>query len=121
MKRFLKKISFHKMDEMERYYTYRSQRNAYVFLIFSLAVWSILEGGRGILEAKRIQPLPAILLGSASLIQLFSKLIFTRNAVKGDDESFEMEPFRKLAISLFAFLVILSVAAFTVSYLGMRS
>lgn len=120
MKTFWKKISFHKMDEMERHYTYRSQRNAYLFLMLSLAVWSISEGRRGMLEAGRTNPLPAVLLGTASLIQLFSKLILIRNAVKEDEDSYETKPFQRLAIFIFSLFAFLLVAGLTVLYMGMR-
>ena len=33
----------HKMDEMERHILFKSQRNAYFFLVLALVVWSLYE------------------------------------------------------------------------------
>ena len=40
MKQILGKLRFRKMDEMERHILFKAQRNAYLFLVTALIIWS---------------------------------------------------------------------------------
>lgn len=98
MKNFLKNLGFHKMDEMERYIAFRAQRNAYLFLVVALVVWTFAESWRVYAYHTRLNLLPCMLLAVSSLVQTFSQLIMTRNAVKDDEDSYETAPLLKLVV-----------------------
>lgn len=110
-----------KVDEMEALYRYKAGRNAYLFLVFSLGIWSFWEGFKGMKYSYPIHPLPAILLGMASLIQLFSQWIFERNAVKDDEDSFETTPLRKLAFGIFVIILIFLFFGYSFLYMSVRA
>ena len=41
MKKFFNKLGFRKMDEMEQHIAFKAQRNALIFLLVALFVWTI--------------------------------------------------------------------------------
>ena len=43
MKRIFEKLGVRKMDEMERHILFKAQRNAYLFLVAALVIWSFYE------------------------------------------------------------------------------
>lgn len=87
MKKFFEKLGFRKMDEMEQLIAFKAQRNAFVFLLFSLAVWTLYEAYKVLMFHTSLNPLPCFLLTGASSIQFFSEAIISHNAVKGDEDS----------------------------------
>lgn len=98
VKTLFKKLGFHKMDEMQRYITFKAQRNAYIFLTIALLVWSLYESIKVYIYHTKLNPLPCLLLVTASLIQIFSQLMMERSAVKDDEDSYETEPLFKIII-----------------------
>lgn len=111
MKEVLKKLGFRRMDEMERHIAFRAQRNAYVFLAAALLAWSFYESYRVYAYHTRINILPCALLGTAALVQGFSQLVMTRNAVKDDDDSYETAP-------LLGIIILICVVAGVVATVG---
>lgn len=111
MKGLFKKLGFRRMDEMERHIAFRAQRNAYFFLIFALVAWSFYESYQVYAHHTRINLLPCILLATAGLIQNFSQLVMTRNAVKDDEDSRETAP-------LVGIIVLICVAAGVTATVG---
>lgn len=106
MKDLLKKLGFRKMDEMEREIVFKAQRNAYYFLIAALFVWTLYESYLVYTEHTQLNLIPCMLLIAASLIQTFSQLLMTRNAVKDDEDSFETGPLLKI---IFLVIVVVGV------------
>ena len=98
MKAFFRKLGFRKMDEMEQQIAFRAQRNALVFLLMALFIWTMYEAHKVYADGTMLNPVPCFLLAAASCIQLFSQLIMTRNAVKDDEESFEDAPLLKIIV-----------------------
>lgn len=98
MKSLLKKLGFRRMDEMERYIAFRAQRNAYLFLVAALVVWTFAESWRVYAQHTRLNLIPCMLLAVSSLIQSFSQIIMTRNAVKDDEDSCETAPLLRLIL-----------------------
>lgn len=96
MKWTLGKWKLHKMDEMERSIISKSQRNAYLFLIAALLIWSLYESYRVYAYHGRLNPIPCLLLAAAAVIQTFSQLTLMRNAVKDNEDSHETGPFMML-------------------------
>lgn len=98
MKEFLKKLGFHKMDEMEQHIAFKAQRNAYMFLVLALVVWAFVESYRVYAYQTPINLMPSMLLAAAGLIQSISQWAMTRSAVKGDEDSHETEPLLRLIL-----------------------
>ncbi len=92
-----KKPKIRRMDEMERHILLRAQRNAYLFLVAALALWSFYESWQVYARQTRLNLLPCLLLTAAVLIQSASQLALTRNAVKDDEDSCETGQLAKLA------------------------
>lgn len=98
MENFFKKLGFHKMDEMEQHIAFKAQRNALIFLLISLLIWTLWEAYQVFAFDTVLNPLPCILLAAASNIQIFSQLIMARNAVKDDEDSYETSPLFKIIL-----------------------
>ena len=105
MKKFFKRLGVHKMDEMEQHIAFKAQRNALVFLLFALFIWTLYESYKVYTFHSELNPFPCFLLAAASCIQIFSQLIMTHNAVKGDEETPKASPLLKII------LICLAVAA----------
>lgn len=100
MKKFFNKLGFRKMDEMEQHIAFKAQRNALIFLLVALFVWTICEACKVLIHNTMLNPLPCILLTAATSIQLYSQLIMARNAVKDDEEYVATFPFTKIVICI---------------------
>ena len=98
MKKFFNKLGFRKMDEMEQQIAFKAQRNALVFLLISLFVWTLYESYKVYVFHTSLNLFPCFLLVTASSIQTISQLIMTRNVVKDDEDSFETTPLLKTII-----------------------
>lgn len=108
MKRFFKKLGFHKMDEMEQYIAFKAQRNAFIFLLIALLIWTLYEAYKVFAYDAMLNPLPCSLLAGATCVQNFSQLMMTRNAVKDDDDSFETLPLLRIILMV---CIVVGVAA----------
>ena len=72
MKKLLNLLRLRKPDEMERTILFKSQRNAYLFLVFALIAWTFFESYRVYAYHEPLNPFPCLLLAAAALIQAFS-------------------------------------------------
>ena len=86
-----------KPDEMERHIIAKAQRNAYLFLVAALLLWSLYESLCVFLWHSRLNLLPCGLLSGAALVQA-SQLLLTRRAVKDDEDSQETAPLARLVV-----------------------
>lgn len=120
MNRFWKKLGLRKPDEMERFILFRAQRNAYLFLVAALLCWSLYESCRVYIHHTRLNLLPCLLLGAAALIQSFSQMALTRNAVKDDEDSCETGPLVKLVLLACVIAALAVTAAAAVVLMGVR-
>lgn len=100
MKKFFNKLGFRKMDEMEQHIAFKAQRNALIFLLVALFVWTIYEACGTILYDTMLNPIPCFLLATASSIQLCSQLVMARNAVKDDENYVGTSPLVKTIICI---------------------
>ena len=98
MPAFWKRLKPHKPDEMERHILFKAQRNSYFFLVAALLAWSLWESCRTFVHHTRPNLLPCLLLVAAALIQSLSQLWLTRNAVQGDEDSYETGPLARLVV-----------------------
>ena len=110
MKRIFEKLGLHKMDEMEQHILFKAQRNAYLFLVIALMVWSFYESAQVYLHHSRLNLLPSLLLTAAVLIQSFSQLVLRRNAVKDDEDSCETGPLARMVVLACAAAGVLAAA-----------
>lgn len=120
MRRILKGLKLRRPDEMERHILFKAQRNAYLFLVAALAVWSFHESLRVYIHHSRLNLLPCLLLTAAVLIQSLTQLILTRRAVKDDEDSWETGPLVKLVLLLCAIAAAAVTAAAAVVLMSVR-
>ncbi len=121
MKNFFRKLGFRKMDEMEQHIAFKAQRNALLFLIIALFIWTIYEAYKVFTYDTMLNPLPCFLLAGSSCVQLFSQLIMARNAVKDDDESFITSPLFKIIILVGVIVGIIATAVAAIMFMGVRA
>ena len=115
MKRFLKNLGFRKPDEMERHIIFRAQRNSYFFLMAALLIWSFWESCKVYIYHT------CLLLAGAALIQSFSQLVMTRNAVKDDEDSFETAPLLKIIVLVCVTASAIATAGAALLLMGVRT
>lgn len=120
MRKFLGQIKIHKPDEMERHIHAKAQRNAFLFLVVALVIWTFYESYKVYSYHSRINLLPCMLLGGAVLVQGLSQLILTRNAVKDDEDSFETAPLLKIIILAGIIAGIIATAGAAFLLMGVR-
>ena len=120
MRRFLKRPEFQGLDEMEKAILFKAQRNAYFFLVAALFLLSLHQSFRVYRYHESLDPLPALLLVAAVLIQTFSQLVMTRNAVKDDKESFETAPLIRLILFICIVAVIIATTGASILLMGVR-
>lgn len=120
MKGIWKRLGFRRPDEMERFILFKAQRNAYLFLIAALFLWTVYESCRVYIHHSRLNLMPCLLLVGASLIQGFSQLVMTRSAVKDDDDSYETGPLVRIVVLACAAGGVLAAAAALV-LMGVRT
>lgn len=120
MRRILKGLKRRRPDEMERHILFKAQRNAYLFLVAALVIWSFYESLRVYIHHSRLNLLPCLLLTAAVLIQSLSQLILNRAAVKDDEDSCETGPLVRLVVLSCAVAVAAVTAAAAVVLMGVR-
>ncbi len=108
MKKFLNRWGFRKTDEMEQYIAFKAQRNALIFLLIALSVWTLYEAYKVFAFQTMLNPVPCFLLTGASCIQFFSEAIMSHNAVKGDEDSPRASNLSKTVL-LFAVVVAITM------------
>ncbi len=109
-----------KPDEMERHIIAKAQRNAYLFLVAALLLWSLYESLCIFLWHSRLNLLPCGLLSGAALVQAFSQLLLTRRAVKDDEDSQETAPLARLVVLACVAAGVAATAAAAVLLAGVR-
>ena len=115
-----KRLGLRRPDEMERFIIARAQRNAYLFLIAALFLWSLYESCRVYLHHSRLDLAPCLLLVGAALVQSFSQLAMARSAVKDDDESHETGPLVRIVVLACAVGGVLAAAAAALVLMGVQ-
>lgn len=100
MKAFFEKLGFHKMDEMEKNIALRAQRNALLYVMVALLIWSLHESFEVYTKNTALNLFPSFLLITTVLVQLFSQLVLQKRAVKGDEEYHDDHPLWKIIVSV---------------------
>ena len=107
MKQLFEKLGFHKMDEMDKVIAQKAQRNALIYVIVALLVWSFYESYKVYTQNTPINLAPCFLLVSTCLVLNFSQLFFQKQAVKDDDEYKDENPFWKIVLIIAIISVII--------------
>jgi len=121
VKQLFKKIGFRKMDEMERYIAFRAQRNAYIFLVAALLIWSLYESCKVYIYHSSLNLLPCFLLVAAVAVQTFSQLILTRNAVKDDEDSYDTKPLLQIIVLVCVAAGVIATVIAAILFMGVKS
>lgn len=120
MKQILKKLGFRCPDEMEKAIRFKAQRNAYLFLVISLLIWSLYESYKVYTAHSRLNLFPCLLLVITAAIQTFSQLIMTHNAVKHNEDSCETGPLVKIVLLICVIACIMATAAASIILMGVK-
>lgn len=121
MKQLLKKFRLRHPDEMEQAILLRAQRNAYLFLVISLLIWSLAESCQVYRHHGRLNLLPCFLLVLAAIIQMLSQAIMARSAVKDETDSWETGPLIRIVLLVCAAASLAATAAAAFILMGVRT
>jgi hypothetical protein len=86
MKKFFKKLGFHKMDEMEMTIELKSFRWAWLYTVLFLFVWFCYECFRVKTPETPINFLPLMLLSSQNIICYIARAIYNKKMTGNADE-----------------------------------
>lgn len=111
MKKFFKKLGFHKMDEMEQQIAFKAQRNAFIFLLVALLCWTMYESYKVYVYHSDLNPYPCFLLAAASVIQSVSQLVLTHKAVKDEEPATFSKVIKIVLPILITFAIIASIGS----------
>ena len=115
MKPFFSKLGFRKMDEMEKDIALKAQRNALIYVLLVLAVWSFYESFKVYTQHTPLNSAPSFLLVTTSFVLIISQLVLQRRVVKGDDEYKGTTPLFKIIIAgIVIAAIIISVGAWLI-------
>ena len=120
MKRFLKRLGFHSLDEMEQAILFRAQRNAYIFLVISVLVWSLYESYKVYVYHNRLNLFPCLLLVMTMAIQSLSQFIITRNAVKDDENPYEAGAIVKIIVVICGIVSMIATIVTAIIFMGVK-
>ena len=116
MKKWLEKLGFRKMDEMERLIALKAQRNTLFYMVLFLFGWSVVNSLRTLREQVPLDRTPGFLLSTAVLVLIGSQLYYQRRALSGsEEEKVLMGGFWRVFLPAFFLLVlILSIGTWLV-------
>lgn len=120
MKRILEKLRSCRPDEMERAILNKAQRNAYLFLVGALFLWSMWESVQVYRTHQRLNLLPCLLLVGAVAVQSLTQAVLRRRAVQGDEDSWETGPMIRLVLLVCALACAVLTAAAAVVLMAVR-
>ena len=115
MKSFFSKLGFRKMDEMEKDIALKAQRNALIYVLLVLAIWSFYESLKAYTQHTPLNSVPSFLLVTTSFVLIVSQLLLQKRAVKGDDEFKDANSILKIiVVSVIVAAIIISIGAWIV-------
>ncbi|WP_294513715.1 hypothetical protein [uncultured Intestinimonas sp.] len=111
MKKWLARLGFRKMDEMERLIALKAQRNTLIYMVVFLVIWSLTNSLRTLRDHVPLDNIPGLLLSTAVLVLIGSQLYYQRKALAGSEEGRElMSGFWRFFLSALCLLVLLLAA-----------
>ncbi|OPX87212.1 MAG: hypothetical protein A4E53_02590 [Pelotomaculum sp. PtaB.Bin104] len=115
MKSLFSKLGFRKMDEMEKDIALKAQRNALIYVLLVLAIWSFYESFKVYTQHTSLNSVPSFLLVTTSFVLILSQLVLQKRVVKGDDEYKDTTPILKIiVVGVIVAAIIISIGAWIV-------
>ncbi|MBN7771797.1 hypothetical protein [Clostridium aminobutyricum] len=115
MKSFFAKLGFRKMDEMEMSIALKAQRNALIYVLLALTIWSLYESFKVYTQHISFNSVPSFLLVTTSFVLILSQLVLQKRVVKGDDEYKDPTSILKIiVIGVIVAAIIISIGAWIV-------
>lgn len=114
MKSFFLKLGFRKMDEMEKDIALKAQRNALIYILLALAIWSLYESFKVYTQHTSINTVPSFLLVTTSFVLILSQLVLKKRVVKGDDEYKETTSLLNIIVVGVIAVAIISIGAWLI-------
>jgi len=112
MKSFFSKLGFRKMDEMEKDIALKAQRNALIYILLVLAIWSFYESFKVYTQQISLYLVPSFLLVTTSFVLILSQLVLQKRVIKGDDEYKDTTPILKtILVGVIIAAIIISIGA----------
>ena len=90
MKKWLARLGFRKMDEMERLIALKAQRNTLIYIVVFLVIWSLTNSLRTLRDHVTLDNTTGLLLSTAVLVLIGSQLYYQRKALSGSEEGREL-------------------------------
>lgn len=106
MKKLYSKLSFHKMDEMEKNIALRAQRIALTYSLIVLILWSLSELYKAYMYQIKLNELPCFLLISTCWVLIISQAVLKKQAIKDDEEYQKENPIWKFVLVI---IIIVSI------------
>lgn len=117
MKSFFSKLGFRRMDEMEKDIALKAQRNALIYALLALAIWSLYESFKVYTRHTSLNSVPSFLLVTTSFVLILSQIVLQKRVVKGDDEYKDTTPLLKIiVVGVIVVAIIISIGAWLIFY-----
>ena len=89
MKKWLEKLGFREMDEMQKLIALKAQRNALIYAVVFLLGWSFWNCFQTLQHEAPLDNVPTILLSTIALVLIGSQMYYQQKVLKGSEEGKE--------------------------------
>lgn len=89
VKKWMQKLGFQEMDEMQKLIALKAQRNALIYVLVFLLLWDGVEIFRAFRYNIAVGNLPTFLLSTLSLVLIGSQIYYQQKVLKGSEEGAE--------------------------------
>ena len=86
MKKWMKKLGFQDMDEMQRLIALKAQRNALIYAVLFLLAWEGWNLFRTLRYETELDNIPGLLLSTITLVLIGSQIYYQQKVLKGSEE-----------------------------------
>ena len=86
MKKWMKKLGFQEMDEMQRLIALKAQRNALIYAVLFLLAWEGWNLFRTLRYETELDNIPGLLLSTIALVLIGSQIYYQQKVLKGSEE-----------------------------------
>lgn len=86
MKKWMKKLGFQEMDEMQRLIALKAQRNALIYAVLFLLAWEGWNLFRTLRYETELDNIPGLLLSTITLVLIGSQIYYQQKVLKGSEE-----------------------------------
>lgn len=86
MKKWMKKLGFQEMDEMQRLIALKAQRNALIYAVLFLLAWEGWNLFRTLRYETELDNIPGLLLSTITLVLIGSQIYYQQKVLKGSEK-----------------------------------